>query len=110
MNRPAKEFPPEQLPDQFLRGPWFSGDHRIDSNPDQFHGYAVTHAAGNHSLAWWIGTKDQALLFDTGQGTTLRHNAERLSLPLPSARAVLLSHGHYDHVGGCTLRQPPRPA
>lgn len=55
---------------------------------------------GEHGLAWWIEANDQVLLFDTGQGLALRHNAERLGLPLSRAHAVLLSHGHYDHVGG----------
>lgn len=55
---------------------------------------------GEHGLAWWIETRDGILLFDTGQGLSLRHNAERLGLSLSRVAVTLLSHGHYDHVGG----------
>jgi 7,8-dihydropterin-6-yl-methyl-4-(beta-D-ribofuranosyl)aminobenzene 5'-phosphate synthase len=40
------------------------------------------------------------LLFDTGQGLTLLHNARRMNRDLTVVRHVVLSHGHYDHCGG----------
>ncbi|MDD2582851.1 MAG: MBL fold metallo-hydrolase, partial [Desulfuromonadaceae bacterium] len=40
------------------------------------------------------------LLFDTGQGLTLLHNARRMNKDLSIVRQVVLSHGHYDHTGG----------
>jgi 7,8-dihydropterin-6-yl-methyl-4-(beta-D-ribofuranosyl)aminobenzene 5'-phosphate synthase len=40
------------------------------------------------------------LLFDTGQGLTLLHNARRMNKDLSRVRNVVLSHGHYDHAGG----------
>jgi 7,8-dihydropterin-6-yl-methyl-4-(beta-D-ribofuranosyl)aminobenzene 5'-phosphate synthase len=40
------------------------------------------------------------LLFDTGQGLTLLHNARRMNKDLSLVRQVVLSHGHYDHAGG----------
>ena len=40
------------------------------------------------------------LLFDTGQGLTLLHNARRMNKDLSLVRRVVLSHGHYDHAGG----------
>ncbi|HUT59815.1 MAG TPA: MBL fold metallo-hydrolase [Phycisphaerae bacterium] len=55
---------------------------------------------GEHGLALWIETPDGRLLFDTGQGLALEHNAQRLEVPLARADAVVLSHGHYDHTGG----------
>jgi 7,8-dihydropterin-6-yl-methyl-4-(beta-D-ribofuranosyl)aminobenzene 5'-phosphate synthase len=55
---------------------------------------------GEHGLAWWIEADGHAILFDTGQGQVLRHNAERLGIDLSRAEAIVLSHGHYDHVGG----------
>lgn len=55
---------------------------------------------GEHGLAYWIETDDGRLLFDTGQGHVLRRNAETLGIDLASADAIVLSHGHYDHVGG----------
>ncbi|MEI7816700.1 MAG: MBL fold metallo-hydrolase, partial [Desulfuromonadales bacterium] len=42
----------------------------------------------------------ESLLFDTGQGLTLLHNARRMNKNLALVRQVVLSHGHYDHTGG----------
>jgi 7,8-dihydropterin-6-yl-methyl-4-(beta-D-ribofuranosyl)aminobenzene 5'-phosphate synthase len=60
---------------------------------------------GEHGAAFFIEADDQCFLFDTGQGLALRHNAERLGLPLDRVSAIALSHGHYDHSGGlvCAL-------
>ena len=55
---------------------------------------------GEHGLAVWIETGGHRLLFDTGQGMALEPNAERIGIDLASADAIVLSHGHYDHVGG----------
>ncbi|MDD2734772.1 MAG: MBL fold metallo-hydrolase [Desulfuromonadaceae bacterium] len=40
------------------------------------------------------------LLFDTGQGLTLLHNARRMNKDLSCVKQVVISHGHYDHAGG----------
>ncbi|MDD2898735.1 MAG: MBL fold metallo-hydrolase [Desulfuromonadaceae bacterium] len=40
------------------------------------------------------------LLFDTGQGLTLLHNARRMNKDLSLVKRVVISHGHYDHAGG----------
>ena len=53
-----------------------------------------------HGLAWWIEADGYRVLFDTGQGMVLEHNARALGFELEEARAVVLSHGHYDHTGG----------
>lgn len=53
-----------------------------------------------HGLAFWIEIDGRRLLFDTGQGAVLSHNAQNLGVPLEQADAVILSHGHYDHTGG----------
>lgn len=55
---------------------------------------------GEHGFACWINTGTHRVLFDTGQGMTLMHNAARLGIDLSEADAVVLSHGHFDHVGG----------
>jgi len=55
---------------------------------------------GEHGLAWWIDTGVHRVLFDTGQGLTLLHNAAVLGIDLARADALVLSHGHFDHVGG----------
>lgn len=52
-----------------------------------------------HGLAWWIENPAGKLLFDTGQGQVLERNAEICGIALEEAAAVVLSHGHYDHVG-----------
>ncbi|MDD3178803.1 MAG: MBL fold metallo-hydrolase [Opitutaceae bacterium] len=64
---------------------------------------------GEHGLAWWIDTGDHRVLFDTGQGLALRHNAARLGIDLARADAIVLSHGHYDHVGGLETAMAAAP-
>ena len=53
-----------------------------------------------HGLCFWINAGDQQILFDTGQGMALQHNARSLGIELAGANAIALSHGHYDHTGG----------
>jgi len=53
-----------------------------------------------HGFAAWLQAPDFALLFDTGSGETLRHNAKQLAIPLADSQLLVLSHGHYDHTGG----------
>ncbi len=53
-----------------------------------------------HGWACWIETPKCRVLFDTGQGLALPHNVAVLDMPLDSADAIVLSHGHYDHTGG----------
>ncbi len=55
---------------------------------------------GEHGLSLWIETPESCVLFDTGQGLVLPHNAEALGVALDCADAIVLSHGHYDHTGG----------
>lgn len=53
-----------------------------------------------HGLALWIQADGRRVLFDTGQGLALLHNTAQLGLDLADLEALVLSHGHYDHVGG----------
>jgi len=55
---------------------------------------------GEHGNAFLIEADGYYLLFDTGQGLTLRHNAKQLDAPIKSIESIILSHGHYDHMGG----------
>ena len=67
---------------------------------------------GEHGLAYWIDTGKHRVLFDTGKGVALFHNARHLGVDLSSADAVALSHGHFDHTGGLeqTLAMAPNAA
>ena len=53
-----------------------------------------------HGLSLWVEADDRRILFDTGQGLVLAHNAQVLDIQLNTAQTVVLSHGHYDHTGG----------
>lgn len=53
-----------------------------------------------HGSAFWIEYNGQRILFDTGQGQVLEHNARALGIQLEHTDVLALSHGHYDHTGG----------
>lgn len=53
-----------------------------------------------HGVSFHIEVDDHFLLFDTGQGLALWHNAKQLGLELDRVEQIVLSHGHYDHAGG----------
>lgn len=55
---------------------------------------------GEHGFAALVERDGERLLFDTGGGQTLLHNAQRMNLDLKGVPQVVLSHGHYDHAGG----------
>jgi len=65
---------------------------------------------GEHGLSVWVETDDKRILFDTGQTDLLLDNAKTLGIDLAQTDAVVLSHGHYDHVGGldCVLDLAPQ--
>ena len=61
----------------------------------------ITGALGEHGFAALIEPSEGApLLFDTGQGLTLLHNARLMNRDLSTVKNVVISHGHYDHTGG----------
>ena len=53
-----------------------------------------------HGLSFHVQSGKHSLLFDTGQTDLAVINAETLRLPLDRVKAIVLSHGHYDHTGG----------
>lgn len=59
-----------------------------------------------HGLAFWIERDGRRVLFDTGQGMALAHNADKLGIDLSTVDDVVLSHGHYDHTGGLLAALP----
>lgn len=60
----------------------------------------ISGTLGEHGFAALIERPGGSVLFDTGQGATLLHNAGRLKRDLVGVTKVALSHGHYDHTGG----------
>jgi 7,8-dihydropterin-6-yl-methyl-4-(beta-D-ribofuranosyl)aminobenzene 5'-phosphate synthase len=60
----------------------------------------VLSSLGEHGFAALVEWPGGSLLFDTGQGATLLHNAHAMGRDLAKVPRVALSHGHYDHSGG----------
>lgn len=57
-------------------------------------------AIGEWGFAAFISTPNDNFLFDTGQGMSLLHNSVKMKIDLTLIDAVVLSHGHFDHIGG----------
>ncbi len=55
---------------------------------------------GEHGFACFVETDHGNYLFDTGQGLGINQNAMFLKKNLASIKAIMISHGHYDHTGG----------
>ncbi|NVN88978.1 MAG: MBL fold metallo-hydrolase [Desulfuromonadales bacterium] len=61
----------------------------------------ISGTLGEHGFSALIERSgEEPLLFDTGQGMTLLHNARRMNKDLASVQKVIISHGHSDHSGG----------
>ncbi|HTO38585.1 MAG TPA: MBL fold metallo-hydrolase, partial [Brumimicrobium sp.] len=53
-----------------------------------------------HGLSLYIETDDNLkILYDTGQSDLFIHNANKLGVDLSAIDRVVISHGHYDHIG-----------
>lgn len=59
-----------------------------------------TAAMGEHGFAALLETEHSNILFDTGRGRTLIHNAVCAQKDLYRLNRIVLSHGHADHTGG----------
>ena len=55
---------------------------------------------GEHGFSVMLEKRDETILFDTGRGQALVHNAGRLKKDLQRVDKIVLSHGHSDHTGG----------
>ena len=61
----------------------------------------ISGTLGEHGFAALVEQPEgEQILFDTGQGATLLHNARRMNRDLSQLSGVVISHGHYDHAGG----------
>src|SRR5450631_1993441 len=61
----------------------------------------ISGALGEHGFAALVEPSvGKPILFDTGLGATLLHNARRMNRDLSVINKVVVSHGHYDHSGG----------
>lgn len=61
---------------------------------------AAEELLSEHGFSLWIDTGYERILFDTGQGDVLAHNAAKLGIEYEHADFLILSHGHFDHTGG----------
>jgi len=55
---------------------------------------------GEHGFSALIEAENLKILFDTGQGMVLQHNAVLKEIDLSAIDLTILSHGHYDHANG----------
>ena len=53
-----------------------------------------------HGLCLYIDTGTKKILFDTGQTDAFIKNADKLGVNLSEIDSVVISHGHYNHMGG----------
>ncbi len=63
-----------------------------------------------HGLAFFLEAGEAKVLFDTGASALVfENNVRSMGLPMEEAQAIVLSHGHIDHVGGleAALRMIP---
>ena len=55
-----------------------------------------------HGLSFLVEADGKQILFDTGSSSYVWKNAEKLGVSPRDIDIVVLSHNHYDHVGGLT--------
>jgi 7,8-dihydropterin-6-yl-methyl-4-(beta-D-ribofuranosyl)aminobenzene 5'-phosphate synthase len=53
-----------------------------------------------HGLSLLLEKEDKKILLDTGQKGVFADNARALGIDLAAVDAAVMTHGHYDHIGG----------
>lgn len=66
-------------------------------------------SVSEHGLSLFIRTDDMNILFDTGQGRALEHNAMLFKAAIENTDLIVLSHGHYDHANGLPVAARKSP-
>lgn len=56
--------------------------------------------ACEHGLSVYIETQNRKILFDTGGSNLFIKNAKEMNIDLSQVDILIISHGHYDHLGG----------
>ena len=67
---------------------------------DKLSPHAPPGVRAEHGLSLYAETQGRRILLDTGTGGCLLGNAARMGVDLSSVDAVVISHGHKDHIGG----------